>query len=122
MDTGTSTSEPYGLSNTSMLYWVFDPMVIGLLHPNSRYLFSRDGGTAIDLFLPTLPKSHRAAPINKKCNPALTAGVPGCNLAFAVHRDETCSMLTDLATLVAMLGTIGSWVMVVVTVLIALGH
>jgi hypothetical protein len=31
-------------------------------------------------------------------------------------------MLTDLATLVAMLGTIGSWVMVVVTVLIALGH
>jgi hypothetical protein len=31
-------------------------------------------------------------------------------------------MITDLATLVAMLGTIGSWVMVVVTVLIALSH
>jgi hypothetical protein len=31
-------------------------------------------------------------------------------------------MITDFAALVAMLGTIGSWVMVIVTVLMALGH
>lgn len=31
-------------------------------------------------------------------------------------------MLTDLATLVALLGTAGSWVMVVITVVMAFSH
>jgi hypothetical protein len=50
----------------------------------------------------------------------LTAELPASTLGWAPGRIH--SMMTELAELVAVLGTIGAWVMAIVTVAMALSH